>query len=136
MLPRFSSSSRPALSRKSRYHSHTPTHRLSLAHALYFRSRRFKKFHCTRERDVKYKRCGWKNRHGSRWNSGNTCTWVRWQPCSSTITSSCNSNRRSVYLCACLCVCLYVSVCMYVCMHAYVCAFAVGFPHWRLCADR
>jgi hypothetical protein len=75
-------------------------------------------------------------RHSSRWNRGSTCTSVRWRPCSSTITSSCNNNSRSVYLCACLCVCLYVSVCMYVCMHAYVCAFAVGFPHWRLCADR
>ena len=76
-------------------------------------------------------------RHSSRWNRGSTCTSVRWRPCSSTITSSCNNNSRSVYLCACLCVCLYVSfcMCMFACMRT--CAHLPwGFPIGVLCADR
>ena len=131
MLPRYSSSSRPALSRKSRYHSHTHTHRLSLVHALYFLVQD-KNCHCTRERDVEYKGCGWN------WQARQQVEQRKHMYMGQVAAMQQHyyqqlQHQQQVCLSVCmsmslpLCVCLYA----YVCMHAYMCAFAVGFPHWR-----
>jgi hypothetical protein len=115
---------------------HALAQAVSSARAL-FSFAQDKNCHCTRERDVEYKGCGWN------WQARQQVEQRKHMYMGQVAAMQQHyyqqlQHHQQVCLFVCMSICLPLCffLYVYVCMHAQVCAFAVGFPHWRLCADR